>query len=279
MGKPQWLKIGLPNQEYGETKRILERLGITTVCKEAKCPNINECWGKGTATVMVLGDVCTRGCKFCNTKKAEKGREVDPSEPGRIAEAVKALGLRYIVITSVDRDDLADLGAEHFAKCISHVKAYAKVEVLTPDFQGRTNLVDIVCKAGPDVYGHNIETVKRLQKVVRDPRASYENSLKVLRYVSENYPRIITKSALMVGMGESEEEVKEALEDLRSVGVKAVAIGQYLQPTKNHYPVKEYVKPEQFKRYEEYAKKSGFDFVAAGPFVRSSYHASDVFLK
>ncbi len=273
--KPEWLKINLPNKEYEYTKELLDRLHITTVCREAKCPNVNECWGNRTATFMILGDVCTRGCKFCNTKSANEGREIDWDEPKRITTAVRTLGLKYVVITSVDRDDLPDLGAGHFARCVTEIKQKTGVyvEVLTPDFQGKTELVDVVCKAGPDVFGHNIETVKRLQPKVRDLRANYGQSLGVLGYVARQYPNIIVKSALMVGMGETEKEVVEALEDLHTVGVEAVCIGQYLQPTKWHYPVNEYVRPEQFKEYEKIAKDMGFRFVASGPFVRSSYEA------
>lgn len=274
--KPQWLKIPLPNEKYLSTKALLDSLGIVTVCREAKCPNVNECWGKGAATFMILGDTCTRGCRFCNTKTAQKGTEIDAGESKRVALAVRALGLKYAVITSVDRDDLEDLGAGHFARCIREVKQQnpsVKVEVLTPDFQGKMELVDIVCDAGPHVFGHNIETVKRLTPKVRDLRASYTQSLAVLKHVALEYPQIIVKSALMVGMGESEEEVCEALADLRDAGVAAVAIGQYLQPTPKHYPVAEYVRPEQFEKYAGIAKEMGFKFVASGPFVRSSYHA------
>ncbi|MEM3364191.1 MAG: lipoyl synthase [Candidatus Micrarchaeia archaeon] len=279
MAKPSWLKIGLPSRKYEDTKRILSSLGITTVCKEAKCPNVNECWGRGTATFMVLGDVCTRGCKFCNTKTAQCGREVDQKEPDRIAKAVLALNLNYVVITSVDRDDLDDLGAGHFARCVAEVKkkTNARVEVLTPDFQGKTSLVDMVCEVGPEVFGHNVETVERLQKIVRDSRCDYETSLKVLRHAASKHSGIITKSALMVGMGESVEEVIGTLEDLRNAGVRAVAIGQYLQPTKRHYPVKEYVTPGKFAAYEKAAREMGFDFVECGPFVRSSYKAWEMF--
>lgn len=276
MAKPEWLRIGLPSRKCSDTGALLSSLGITTVCREAKCPNVNECWGNGAVTFMILGNVCTRGCKFCNTKTSAKGCKVDANEARRIAEAAKRLQLRHAVITSVDRDDLEDMGAGHFAACIATLRKECpdtKIEVLTPDFQGKTGLIDVVCRAGPDVFGHNVETVRRLQKDVRDVRASYETSLKVLRHVAKTYPCIITKSALMVGMGESEGEVIEALEDLRKAGVKAVAIGQYLQPTRGHYPVKEYVRPEQFKKYEMTARKIGFELIACGPLVRSSYRA------
>ncbi|MEM0437875.1 MAG: lipoyl synthase [Candidatus Micrarchaeia archaeon] len=274
--KPQWLKIPLPNEKYASTKMLLDSLGIVTVCREAKCPNVNECWGNGTATFMILGDTCTRGCRFCNTRTAQRGREVDTGEAKRIAAAIRALGLKYAVITSVDRDDLEDLGAGHFARCIREARLQnpsVKVEVLTPDFQGRAELIDIVCDAGPHVFGHNIETVRRLTPKVRDLRASYAQSLAVLRHAAQEYPQIIVKSALMVGMGESEDEVCETLADLRDAGVKAVAIGQYLQPTPRHYPVAEYVPPEQFEKYANIAREMGFEFVASGPLVRSSYRA------
>lgn len=278
--KPDWLKIPLPNEDYKETRELLSSLRIVTVCKEAKCPNVNECWGNKTATFMVLGDTCTRGCKFCNTKTAINGNEVDKSEAKRIAKAVRALGLKYVVITSVDRDDLEDLGAKHFAECIAAVKSECpgvRIEVLTPDFQGKEELVNAVCGAGPDVFGHNIETVRRLTPKVRDLRASYAQSIAVLRHAAQEYPKIIVKSAVMVGMGESEDEVCEALADLKEAGVKAIAIGQYLQPTPRHYPVAEYITPQQFERYAKIAKEMGFRFVASGPFVRSSYRAWEIF--
>ncbi|MCX8205685.1 MAG: lipoyl synthase [Candidatus Micrarchaeota archaeon] len=277
--KPCWLKIPLPSGGYDETKRLLSSLNVVTVCKEAKCPNVNECWGNGTATFMVLGRTCTRGCRFCNTKTALQGDGLDAGEANRIAEAVVRLGLKYVVITSVDRDDLEDLGAGHFAHCISTIKRECegvRIEVLTPDFQGRRELIDLVCGAGPDVFGHNIETVRRLTPKVRDLRASYEQSLSVLRHVSDRYPHIIVKSAIMVGLGESEGELCEALADLKGAGVTAVAIGQYLRPTPKHYPVAEYVRPEQFEKYAKIAKGMGFKFVASGPFVRSSYRAWEV---
>lgn len=278
MAKPEWLRIGLPAKGYGGTKGLLAGLNITTVCREAKCPNVNECWGNGTATFMVLGDVCTRGCRFCNVKTAVRGTEVDANEGDRIAEAVRAMGLKYAVITSVDRDDLEDFGAGHFAGCVGKVKGEGvKVEVLAPDFQGKVELVDVVAGSGPDVYGHNIETVERLTPKVRDLRAGYRQSLNVLRHVAENYPNIIVKSGIMVGMGESKGEVIMALEDLHAAGVRAVTIGQYLAPTRHHYPVSEYVKPERFDEYSEIAKGIGFGFVASGPFVRSSYRAWEIF--
>lgn len=278
MSKPEWLKIGLPDKAYSRTKKLIDELNITTVCKEAKCPNVNECWGNGTATFMILGKVCTRNCRFCNVMTGSVGEDLDWNEIDRICEAVNIMRLKHVVITSVDRDDLHDLGAKYFAECVRALKNLGvKVEVLTPDFDGKEDLIDLVCKAGPDVFGHNIETVERISPIVRDSRASYKQSLKVLGYVADNYDKIIVKSALMVGLGENEEEVEKSLRDLRECGVKAVAIGQYLRPSKRNYPVAEYVHPKTFEKYKRTALNMGFEFVECGPFVRSSYNAHVLF--
>ncbi len=275
MAKPPWLKIKLPNQTCNQTKQLIQKLGVATVCREAKCPNANECWGNKTATFMILGKICTRGCRFCNVKTGRKGEELDWGEIGRIANAVRKLKLKYAVITSVDRDDLHDLGSKYFAECIRRIKKLGVlVEVLTPDFQGKVECMQRVAEEMPHVFGHNIETVERLTTCVRDARASYEQSLGVLRYVSENYgERIIVKSGLMVGFGETKDEIIETLKDLRDAGVRAISIGQYLQPTKNHIQVKEYITPKKFDEYGRIAKQIGYEFVASGPFVRSSYRA------
>ncbi|MBI5036750.1 lipoyl synthase [Candidatus Micrarchaeota archaeon] len=268
------MKIRPGKAEFCRTTRTIRSNRITTVCEEAKCPNLSECWSCGTATFMVLGDTCTRGCRFCSVKTAAKGREVDVDEPKKIAEAAREMGLKYVVITSVDRDDLPDHGAKHFAECVKEVKAIgAKVEVLAPDFRGDLALVQKVLDAKPDVFGHNIETVRRLQKKARDPRASYGQSLKVLGYAKGQGAK--TKSAIMLGLGETTEEVLEAMDDLRTIGCDFLAIGQYLQPSPLQLPVEEYVKPETFGWLKGKALEKGFRYCAAGPFVRSSYRAAE----
>ena len=253
--------------------------GLATVCEESKCPNVSECWSTGTATFMVMGDTCTRGCRFCNVKTALKPAPLDPTEPSRLAQAVKSMGLDYVVITSVDRDDLEDMGAAHFAECISAVKALGvMVEVLIPDFQGRQSLLKQVVDSGPLVLAHNIETVERLQSNVRDHRAGYRQSLGVLGNAKALGAKF-TKSSIMLGLGETGEEVLQALHDLRSVGVDIVTFGQYLQPTQKHLKVKGWVPKERFGFYKQMAEELGFMFVASGPLVRSSYRASEAFVK
>ncbi|MEM2106805.1 MAG: lipoyl synthase [Candidatus Bathyarchaeia archaeon] len=277
--KPSWLKISLRRSEnYFEVARTLRRFNLHTVCEEAQCPNSIECWGAGTATFMILGSICTRSCGFCSVRCGRVGEPVDPGEPSRLAEAVKRLGLEYVVVTSVDRDDLPDGGASHFADCIKAVKTIKDclVEVLIPDFQGNHESLMKIVESKPDVVGHNIETVRRLQGKVRDPRANYETSLKVLGEVKRLNEKIYTKSSLMVGLGESEGEVIESLRDLRESGVDIVTIGQYLQPTRRNLPVVEYVKPEIFEYYRVEAERLGFKLVLSGPLVRSSYHASSL---
>jgi len=280
--KPDWLRVRLRrSDDYFEVARTLRRFGLHTVCEEAHCPNSTDCWGRKTATFMILGDICTRSCRFCSVKSSTKGKPVDEAEPRRLAEAVKNLGIKYVVITSVDRDDLPDGGAEHFARCIRTIKSLppnSRVEALIPDFGGDLRPLKRVVEAQPDVIGHNIETVKRLQSKVRDPRASYETSLKVLENIKRLKNDICTKSSLMIGLGESETEVLEALVNLRARGVDIVTIGQYLQPSKHHLPVVEYVKPEVFDHYKAEAEKLGFKHVFSGPLVRSSYRASESFL-
>ncbi|MBS7626675.1 lipoyl synthase [Candidatus Bathyarchaeota archaeon] len=277
--KPSWLKIGLTrSNNYFEVARTLRRFKLHTVCEEAHCPNSIECWGMGTATFMILGSTCTRSCGFCSVRCGRVGEPVDPDEPKRLAGAVKRLGLKYVVITSVDRDDLPDGGAGHFADCINAVKAIKDclVEVLIPDFQGNHESLIKIVESKPDVVGHNIETVRRLQGVVRDRRASYERSLKVLGEVKRLNRKIYTKSSLMVGLGESDGEVLESLRDLREHEVDIVTIGQYLQPTRRNLPVVEYVRPEVFEYYRVEAERLGFKLVLSGPLVRSSYHASSL---
>jgi lipoic acid synthetase len=280
--KPEWLRIRLPSGEnYVNVKQTITSLGLHTVCEEARCPNIGECWGGGTATIMIMGDVCTRGCRFCSVAGG-RPLYLDPEEPERVAKAIKEWGLRYVVITSVCRDDLHDGGADHIAKTIKAVKAQSSetmVEPLIPDFHGNRYAIKKVADAGPEVISHNIETVARLSPVVRDPRATYEQSLRVLKIIKDIDCKIYTKSSIMLGLGEKEEEVMQAAKDLRSAGVDIVSIGQYLQPTSRHLPVKEYITPEKFDSYRKSIEKMGFAYAVAGPFVRSSYKAGELFIK
>lgn len=283
MPKPEWLKVRPPGGErYTTIKQRLRELGLATVCEEARCPNVSECWGGGTATIMVMGDTCTRGCRFCAVKTRRNGQPIDPEEPRKVAEMVTQLNLEYIVVTSVDRDDIIDGGASHFAACVRELKSRQSdllVEILIGDFQGNRADVATICESTPDVIAHNIETVRRLTPKVRDPRANYHQSLDVLRMVKEITPAIVTKSSIMVGLGETEDEVVETLADLRRVNCEIVTFGQYLQPTSKHLPVVEYVKPEQFARYQQLAEDMGFMYVASGPLVRSSYKAGELFIK
>jgi lipoic acid synthetase len=280
--KPEWLRIRLPSGEnYVKVKQTIASLGLHTVCEEARCPNIGECWGSGTATIMIMGDICTRGCRFCSVASG-RPLYLDSEEPKRVAKAVKEWGLRYIVITSVCRDDLHDGGADHIAKTIKAIKVQCPetmVEPLIPDFHGSRHAIKNVADARPEVISHNIETVARLSRVVRDARATYEQSLRVLKIIKDIDSKIYTKSSLMLGLGEEEEEVMQAAKDLRSVGVDIVSIGQYLQPTTRHLPVKEYITPEKFYSYRKSIEKMGFAYVVAGPFVRSSYKAGELFIK
>ena len=283
LGKPAWLKIAPPTTEsFSGIKQIISEKKLHTVCQEAHCPNMSECWSGGTATFMVMGDTCTRGCRFCAVKTAAKGQPLDPNEPRNLAKAVGEMGLDYVVITSVDRDELPDQGAGHFAKCIEELHKQAPdvlVEVLIPDFRGDANLIKTIIDAKPTVIAHNIETVKRLQRTVRDGRANYEQSLKVLRTVKEMNPRIYTKSSIIVGFGEKSEEIIETMKDLRQNKVDIVTLGQYLRPSDWHVQVSEYVTPETFKFYEQKGEEIGFMYVASGPFVRSSYKAGELFVK
>lgn len=271
--KPDWLKVNFgANEKYAETKRIVDGHCLHTICSSGRCPNIGECWGCGTATFMIGGDICTRACKFCNTKSGRPA-PLDETEPANVARSVKLMKLRYAVITSVDRDDLPDLGASHWVKTISEVKSVAPetaLEVLIPDFQGRNDLLDMIADAGADVVSHNIETVRRLTPEVRS-RAKYETSLHVLQYLSDK--AVTVKSGLMVGLGETAEEVESTMDDLLSCGCRILTIGQYLQPTHRHYPVHEYITPAQFDYYKQAALAKGFKEVESAPLVRSSYRA------
>ncbi|MCZ7356518.1 MAG: lipoyl synthase [Candidatus Methanoperedens sp.] len=275
MTKPGWLKTRPPSGEKFLTmKSSLEELGLNTVCTGARCPNVGECWSRGTATFMIMGSVCTRTCSFCAVKKGLEGEPLDTSEPARIARAVKRMGLGYAVLTSVDRDDLADGGAEHFADCIKAIKNMKViVEALIPDFQGSEDCLRKIIEAGPDVVGHNIETVKEFQALARDRRAGYHLSLEVLSKVKQIAPYINTKSSLMLGIGEAEEMVLRTMDDLRTAGVDFLTLGQYLRPSEKQMEVKEYVPPVKFAFYKKIAESKGFISVSSGPLVRSSYMA------
>jgi len=281
--KPEWLKIKPPGGEnYLKIKGLLRDLKLHTVCEEASCPNVSECWGGGTATVMLMGDTCTRGCKFCHVKSGNPQGVLDVNEPENVARAISELGLTYVVLTSVDRDDLADGGAAHIAQTVRNLKTLRSqtlVEILTPDFRGDLQAVRTVMDAGPDVFAHNLETVERLQKTVRDGRCGYRQSLDVLAAAKERRPKAITKSSLMLGLGETESEIAQAMDDLRAVGVQILTIGQYLRPSSWHIAVSEYVKPEIFKQYEEMGLSKGFLCVPSGPLVRSSYRAGEKFIE
>ena len=272
---PDWLKIRLPRPDtIKQVEQMMRSKNLHTVCESARCPNLPECWSKKTATFMILGDTCTRSCGFCAIKVG-KGLEVDPFEPLNVAKTTRDLGLRHVVVTSVARDDLKDEGAEQFAKTIRALHAELPdviVEVLTPDFKGKEECIRTVCEAKPEIYNHNIETVERLHTIVR-PQARYPRTMGVLRKVKEIDPSIYTKSGLMLGLGETREEVVRTLGDLRATGVDAVTIGQYLRPTMKHLPVVEYIHPDVFKEYERIGEEMGFAFVASGPFIRSSYNA------
>jgi lipoic acid synthetase len=268
--------------DFGVTRGILDGLQLHTVCQSARCPNIGECWRRRTATIMVLGNVCTRKCAFCGVHSARGGHAVtppDPDEPGRVAEAIRRLGLRHAIITSVTRDDLADGGSVHFARTVAAIRTVnpgCTVEVLTPDFNGSRESVETVISAEPDVFGHNIETVERLYPSLRDAAYDYGRSLAVLESAAATRGRTAVKSALMVGHGETPDEVRATLAALLEAGCVAVFIGQYLRPTKAEREVAEYVTPEQFEAYERMAYAMGFSFAVAGPFVRSSYRAEEL---
>jgi lipoyl synthase len=279
--KPEWIRVKAPvSREYHETRALMRALRLNTVCEEAACPNIGECWARKHATVMILGSVCTRACTFCNVATGLPDK-LDPHEPDHVAAAAKALGLSHIVVTSVDRDDLPDGGAEHFAKTIRAIRAAAPattIEVLTPDFLRKEGAAEIVVAAHPDVYNHNLETVPRLYPSIR-PGARYFASLRLLQRVKELDPAMFTKSGLMVGLGESREEVHQVMDDLRAAEVDFLTIGQYLQPTPKHAPIDRFVTPDEFAALKSMAYGKGFLVVAASPLTRSSYHAGDDFIR
>lgn len=281
--KPDWLKIRPPaGPNYLDLKQLVKGLGLHTVCEEAHCPNIGECWGGGTATLMLMGDVCTRGCRFCHVKTGNPRGVLDTEEPRKVGEAIAKLGLTYVVLTSVDRDDLPDGGADHFARTVESLHEHCPetfVEVLIPDFQGDVAALTRLAQARPDVVAHNLETVERLTPRVRDRRATYAQSLRVLSQLKEIDARLYTKSSLMLGLGETAEEVSTAMRDLRAAGCDVLTLGQYLRPSPRHLPVVEFVTPQAFEKFRVEAEELGFLYVASGPLVRSSYKAGEMFME
>ena len=271
--KPEWLKTSIAaNERYAETKRIVDSHRLHTICSSGRCPNLGECWGRGTATFLIGGNICTRSCKFCNTQTG-KPAPLDPDEPAHVAESIALMKLSHAVITSVDRDDLPDLGAAHWVQTVKAIRErnpHTTIEVLVPDFRGNEELLAQVIETHPDIMGHNMETVRRISPLVRSS-ARYDTSLKVIGQIARS--GITSKSGIMVGLGETSQEVEELMDDLRQAGCDILTIGQYLQPTRNHYPVTEYITPEQFARYKETGLKKGFKQVESGPLIRSSYHA------
>jgi lipoic acid synthetase len=279
--KPDWVRAKAPvGLTHARLKELMKRYSLHTVCEEAHCPNVGECWGGGTVTFMILGELCTRACRFCNVKSGRPNGALVAEEPANVARAVKDLELKYVVLTSVDRDDLPDGGAAHFAQTISMIKALSPsvcIEALIPDFGGDFVELQTVVQAAPDVIGHNLETTEPLTPKVRDPRASYHQSLTVLERVKRLNGRVLTKSSLMLGLGEQEEEVLQTLRDLRAVGTDFLTLGQYLRPSPRNLSVVEYVTPERFGHYQKVAEGLGFLYVASGPLVRSSYRAGEYF--
>jgi lipoic acid synthetase len=275
--KPEWLRAQLPvGQRYDAVRSIVHEHRLATVCEEAKCPNIGECWNAGTATLMLMGAVCTRACRFCAVDTGNPRGWLDADEPHNTARTVELMRLKYVVLTSVNRDDLVDGGAAHFAACVREIKTLnpgTAVEALTPDFQGVLADVETVVDSGLDVFAQNVETVRRLTHPVRDPRAGYEQTLKVLAHAKQHRPDVLTKTSLMLGLGESEAEIGETMDDLRAVGVDILTLGQYLQPTVNHLAIERWVTPEEFARYRQWGLEKGFRECVSGPLVRSSYRA------
>ena len=278
--KPHWLRMQIPSGfRFSNVNKIVREHSLSTVCEESLCPNIGECWNNGTATIMVMGSVCTRACRFCAVDTGNPNGWLDPDEPLNIARAVNLMGLDYVVITSVDRDDLSDGGAGHYAACIKAIKQMnpnTAVEALTPDFNGVLQDVDTVINSGPQVFAQNVETVNRLTRKVRDPRASYAQTLSVLSYAKRLRPEVLTKTSLMLGLGENNQEISQTMLDLRKVDVNILTLGQYLRPTKNHLAIERYVTPDEFEEYRQEGLDAGFIEVVAGPLVRSSYRADRV---
>ena len=276
--KPPWLRVRIgANGDYAKVLRTVREHRLATVCEESHCPNIGECWNAGTATLMLMGQVCTRACRFCAVDTGNPRGWLDRDEPANAAESVALMGLKYVVLTSVDRDDLADGGAGHYAACVRAIKARCPettVEALTPDFQGDTTAVDVVVDSGVDVFAQNLETVRRLTHVARDPRAGYQQTLDVLAHAASR--GVVTKSSLMLGLGETDAEIRQAMADLRRHDVELLTLGQYLQPTRNHLPVARWVHPTEFDGYRQRGLEAGFREVASGPLVRSSYRADEL---
>lgn len=281
--KPSWLRAKMPaGKGYGNTRNIVKEHRLSTVCEESMCPNIGECWNAGTATIMVLGSVCTRACRFCAVDTGNPKGWLDAEEPYNTGRAVNLMGLEYVVITSVDRDDLADGGASHYAKCVKQIKKQnpgTAVEALTPDFNGVMEHVELVVDSGLEVFAQNVETVRRLTHPVRDPRAGYDQTIAVLAHAKKHRPSVLTKTSLMLGLGERDNEILATMDDLRAASVDILTLGQYLRPTPNHLPVERYVTPEDFEAYRKEGLDKGFFEVVAGPMVRSSYRAEQVLQK
>ncbi len=279
--KPDWIRVKAPvSKGFNETREIVRSKNLHTVCEEAACPNIGECWDKKHATMMIMGDTCTRACAFCNVKTGMPS-PLDPLEPGNVGDAVAEMGLKHVVITSVDRDDLEDGGAAHFAQVVREIRARAPkttIEILTPDFLRKDGAAEIVIDSGPDVFNHNLETVPRLYLSIR-PGARYYNSMRLLEKVKERDSKMFTKSGIMVGLGETREEIMQVMDDMRSAGVDFITIGQYLQPTRKHAPIDRFVHPDEFKSYETLARAKGFLMVASSPLTRSSHHAGEDFAR
>lgn len=280
--KPSWLKVRAPGgAKYAAIKQTLRGLDLNTVCEEARCPNVGECWSAGTATVMVLGHTCTRGCRFCAVSTGNPRGAVDPREPEHVARAVAKMDLRYVVLTMVDRDDLLDGGAAHVADTVRAMKGRQPgllVETLVGDFCGRRRDIETVLAGGPDVFAHNVEVTRRMTPLIRDQRCGYDRSLEVLAHAKQLAPERFVKSSIMVGIGETDDEVLETMRDLRSAGVDVVTLGQYLRPTPKHAPVARWVEPSRFEAWKQVGAELGFSFVASGPLVRSSYHAAEAFI-
>ena len=283
LAKPDWLRIRVRGgKTFEKVSAIVHEHKLATVCEEAKCPNMSECWSSGTATIMLLGDVCTRACRFCAVNTGNPQGWLDPDEPANTARSVQLMNLKYVVLTSVNRDDLADGGAGQYAACVRKVKEVnpeTAVEALTPDFLGVLSDVETVVDSGIEVFAQNVETVRRLTHPVRDPRATYEQTLEVLAHAKRHRPDVLTKTSLMLGLGETEEEILECMDDLRAAKVDILTFGQYLQPTANHYPIARYVTPEEFEKYRQWGLEKGFMEVVSGVFVRSSYRAEQVLQK
>lgn len=281
--KPPWLKISMQTSPaFREVRNTVNEHRLATVCEESHCPNMNECWSNGTATIMLMGSVCTRACRFCSVDTGNPGGWIDHEEPANAARSVQLMNLVYVVLTSVDRDDLADGGAQHYADCVKAIRELnpsTAVEALTPDFSGVMRDVATVVNSGLQVFAQNVETVKRLTEEVRDPRAGYQQTLDVLAFGKQEQPNILTKTSLMLGLGERDDEITQAMEDMRAHDVDILTLGQYLQPTKNHLPVKRWVHPDEFSAYREQGLAMGFTEVAAGPLVRSSYRADKILEK